>query len=195
MGAALTRGLDYRDPYTGEHAHRVTAYTLMLAHELQLSRTERTLLQAGALLHDIGKIGVPEAVLNKPGELTPDELAQIRAHPTLGCALLQSIRPLAPILPIVRSHHERWDGLGYPDGLAGEDIPRLARIVAVADAFDAMTSDRPYRSGRSVPEALAQIAAAAGTQFDPEIVEAFLSLRSRFAVSVCCPQASAGRSA
>jgi len=175
----LAQTVEMRDQYTGNHTQRVTAYALMLAEELGLSPAERQHIRIGAPLHDIGKIAVADAVLRKPGKLTGDEQAHMQAHAAQGADLLGNIPGLAPMLPIVRHHHERWDGSGYPDGLAGEAIPLLARVVAVADAFDAMTSDRPYRKALSLGDALAELVARAGSHFDPKCVEAFLRLRPR----------------
>jgi putative nucleotidyltransferase with HDIG domain len=172
----LARAVDYRDAYTANHAKRVTDYALLLADALRLSARERCVLKIGALLHDVGKVAIPESILCKPEPLTPSEIDLVRAHPVTGCIMLQSIPALAAVLPIVRSHHERWDGRGYPDGLAGAAIPRLARLVAIADTFDAMTSDRPYRLALAVENALDQIAGGAGTQFDPELADAFVRL-------------------
>ena len=176
---ALAQAVEMRDKYTGGHTQRVTNYSLLLADKLGLPAVDRRRLQIGTPLHDIGKIGVDDAILRKTGKLTPQEYDSMKLHPLLGVSILGSIPGLAPILPIVRSHHERWDGSGYPDGLRGEDIPRLARVVAVADVFDAMASDRPYRASLPLDYAFNELAAKAGSQFDAVIVEAFLQLRPR----------------
>jgi HD-GYP domain-containing protein (c-di-GMP phosphodiesterase class II) len=176
---ALAQTLELRDPYTSGHTQRVTDYSLMLAEELRLPAADRQCLQVAAPLHDIGKIGVDDTILRKQEALTPGEFEHMKTHPAKGASLLETIADLAPVVPIVRSHHERWDGQGYPDGLAGEKIPRLARLVAVADTFDALTYDSPYRKASPLGVALDQIRAGAGTQFDPECAEAFLQLQPR----------------
>jgi HD-GYP domain-containing protein (c-di-GMP phosphodiesterase class II) len=176
---ALAQTLELRDPYTSGHADRVTDYALLLAEELKLSVPERQSLQLATPLHDIGKIGVSDLVLQKQSVLTPEEFEQMKTHPAKGAILLQSIPDLAGLVPIVRSHHERWDGAGYPDGLAGDQIPYLARIIAVADTFDALTFDTPYRVGMPLDVAFKEIREGAGTQFDPDCARAFLRLRSR----------------
>jgi HD-GYP domain-containing protein (c-di-GMP phosphodiesterase class II) len=140
---------------------------------------DRYHLQIGTPLHDIGKIGISDAILRKPSHLTPDEVEYMKTHTTKGAAMIELIPHLAPVLPIVRNHHERWDGQGYPDGLAGSAIPYLARIVAVADAFDAMTTDRPYRPSMPTDQAFKQIHDGAGRQFDPVCARAFLKIRPR----------------
>src|SRR5213079_2508002 len=136
-------------------------------------------LQVGTPLHDVGKIGIEDAILRKPERLTPEEFELMKSHTVKGAAILEPIPALAPVIPIVRSHHERWDGQGYPDRLAREDIPRLARIVCVADAFDAMTSDRPYRKGMPADAGFAEVEKQSGKQFDPECAAAFLEIRER----------------
>src|SRR5205807_8747206 len=133
-----------RDQYTGGHTARVTNYSLLLADQLSLSAGDKELLRIGTPLHDIGKIGIDDAILRKPDRLTPEEFEAMKLHTVKGAEILATVPDLRPVIPIVRSHHERWDGRGYPDALAGKDIPALARVVALADAFDAMTSDRPY---------------------------------------------------
>jgi GAF domain-containing protein len=178
---ALARTVDARDRYTGGHTRRVTDYALCLAEGLRLPAEEVRHIRLGTPLHDIGKIGIPDAILRKPDRLTPDEFEQMQQHPVKGVAILESLPSLRPVLPIVRSHHERWDGRGYPDGLAGTQIAREARVVAVADVFDALTSDRPYRRGLPPAQAFAEIERCAGTQFDPACVQAFLALRSQLA--------------
>jgi HD-GYP domain-containing protein (c-di-GMP phosphodiesterase class II) len=137
------------------------------------------LIRIGTPLHDIGKIGIDDAILRKPDRLTPEEFAVMKTHTVKGAEIVATIPDLHPIIPIVRSHHERWDGNGYPDGLRGEAIPRLARIVAVADAFDAMTSDRPYRKGMEAEVAFAEVQKMSARQFDPECARAFLAMRDR----------------
>lgn len=175
----LAQAIEMRDEYTGGHIQRVTDYSLLLADELKLSATERHCLQVGAPLHDIGKIGIDDAVLRKRDRLTVPEFEHMKSHTVKGAAILQSTPDLEFVIPIVRSHHERWDGQGYPDGLAGADIPWLARLVAVADSFDAMTSNRPYRVGMPLNRAFTEIERNAGAQFDPQCVTAFLRLRPR----------------
>jgi HD-GYP domain-containing protein (c-di-GMP phosphodiesterase class II) len=176
---ALARAVEVRDQYTADHTQRVTDYALMLAEELKLSAAERYHIQIGTPLHDVGKIGVADAILRKPGRLTDDEFEQMKLHTLKGAAILETIPALKPIIPIVRHHHERWDGSGYPDHLASDGIAPMARIVAVADAFDAMTSNRPYRAAMPADAAFAELVARAGTHFDPAVVQAFLRLRAR----------------
>jgi HD-GYP domain-containing protein (c-di-GMP phosphodiesterase class II) len=175
----LARAVEMRDQYTGEHTRRVTDYALLLADALGLPAAERYQLQVGTPLHDIGKIGIDDAILRKPGKLTVGEFEAMKTHTTKGASILTSLLNLAPMIPIVKHHHERWDGAGYPDGLRGEQIPLPARIVAVADAFDAMTSDRPYRRALSIDQAFQELVQAAGTHFDPRCAHTFLQVRAR----------------
>jgi putative nucleotidyltransferase with HDIG domain len=170
---SLANALDARDRYTAGHSQRVSQVALSIARALGLSNEEQECVRVGALLHDIGKIGIPDAVLQKPGVLSDAEFAQIKQHPTIGCQILKGVNGFSPYLPAVEFHHENWDGSGYPRGLHGEETPLAARIVHVADAWDAMTTDRPYRKGFSPSRALAVIRINAGTQFDATIVEAF----------------------
>jgi HD-GYP domain-containing protein (c-di-GMP phosphodiesterase class II) len=187
--AAMSQAVELRDLYTGGHTQRVTRFALLLADAFNLPITERRKIEIGTALHDIGKIGVPDAILHKPGRLTSQEFEQMKTHAAKG-AMLQNIPDLEPILPMVRNHHERWDGQGYPDGLAGEQIPFPARIVALADAFDAMTSDRPYRRGMPVDKAFAELQDHAGKHFDPACVEAFLRMRPQVEAIVTQPARS-----
>jgi putative nucleotidyltransferase with HDIG domain len=170
----LASAIDARDPYTHGHSMRVTVYSVALARAAGLSDEAVDLVRRGSLVHDIGKIGVPDRVLGKAGPLTADEWNLMKRHPGLGHQMLRHLRWAPEVLDIVRSHHERWDGGGYPDGRAGEDIPALARLVAVCDTLDAMTSDRPYRAGFSFIIAAAEIRQMSGTQFDPAMVETFI---------------------
>src|SRR5206468_11616283 len=150
--------VELRDEYTGGHTARVTNYSLLLAQQLNLPQKDQELLRIGTPLHDIGKIGIDDAILRKPARLSPEEFKIMQSHTVKGDAIVSTIPDLHVVRPIVRSHHERWDGTGYPDRLAGENIPLLARIVAVADAFDAMTSNRPYhpdKKGKAPDEAFA----------------------------------------
>ena len=149
----------------------------MLAEHLSMSDADLELIRIGTPLHDIGKIGIDDAILRKPDKLTPEEFEMMKTHTVKGAEIINTVPDLRPILPIVRSHHERWDGKGYPDGLAGEAINALARIVALADAFDAMTSDRPYRKGMAPEVAFSEIEKGAGRQFDPCFAAAFLAIR------------------
>jgi putative nucleotidyltransferase with HDIG domain len=169
---ALAAALDARDPYTAGHSERVSALSVLIGRELKLADADLDVVRLGALLHDIGKIGLSDAVLRKPGPLTPEEFEQIKRHPGLGARILRQVPFLAPHLPIVELHHERPDGRGYPYGLRAEDIPVAARIVHVADAFDAITSARAYRPARGQAEALAELQRFSGSQFDTASVEA-----------------------
>jgi cyclic di-GMP phosphodiesterase len=170
---ALTAALETRDAETHGHSERVLTFSLRLGRELGLDKAEMTALEFGALLHDIGKIGVPDAILRKPAKLDEAEWAKMREHPLHGQAILREIEFLEGAARVVAQHHERWDGTGYPLGLQGCEIDLNARIFAVADAFDAMISDRVYRRGRPYEAAAAELDAWAGRQFDPQIVEAF----------------------
>ncbi len=174
--AALANALEANDEYTSSHARWITDVSLLVGNELRLDRDAMKRLELGALFHDIGKIGIPSQILQKPGPLTDEEFAIVKEHPELGERILAPIDRLADVRPIVRACHERWDGLGYPDGRVGEEIPIEARIVLVCDAFHAMTTDRPYRSRLAADEAIRRLAEASGTQFDPTVVEAFVRL-------------------
>lgn len=173
----LAQAVELRDDYTGGHTARVSKYAELLAQQLGVSHADLQWIRFGTPLHDIGKIGIDDAILRKPGGLTPQEFKIMQSHTVKGAAILGTVPDLAPCIPIVRSHHERWDGRGYPDGLAGESIPRLARIVSVADTFDAMTSDRPYRKGMAAEIAFAEIEKQSGKQFDPACAAAFLAIK------------------
>ena len=172
---ALARAMEAKDQYTADHADTMAEMALAVGRELDLSVAELREVQYGAVLHDIGKIGVPGAILNKPGRLTDDEFAVIANHTVVGESILAKIDYLLPVARIVRSAHERWDGKGYPDGLLATESPQASRIIFVCDAFHAMTSDRPYRAAMPVNEALAELRAHAGTQFDPAVVQAFIA--------------------
>ena len=174
--AALVHALDAREHETSDHSQRVVRYTLAIARHLEMPEPQLEDIGRGALLHDIGKIGVPDSILLKPGPLTNAEWIEMRRHPEVGYRILESIEFLRPAAEIVLSHQERWDGNGYPRGLKGEAIPVGARVFAIADTLDAMTSDRPYRKAVSYADARAEIARCGGTQFDPACVAAFLKL-------------------
>jgi hypothetical protein len=166
--------VDLRDPYTGGHSRRVAELCTGILQELNIKGLEAELIIAAARIHDIGKIAIPDQILHKPGRLTEDELAIMQSHPEQGAALLMRYPDFARGVEIVRHHHERWDGAGYPHGLKGHAIPFGARVIAVADSFDAMTTDRPYRPGMSVQQAVTVLKAGCGEQWDTAIVEAFL---------------------
>ncbi|MCY0877167.1 MAG: HD domain-containing protein [Firmicutes bacterium] len=175
--ATLAAALDARDPYTAGHSVRVAQYAVEIGRKVGLPTPELQNLRKCSLLHDIGKIGVRDSILLKEGRLTEDEFDQMKKHPALGEAILREVQPveaMAPLLPGVRSHHERYDGKGYPDGAAGDDIPLFGRIIAVADAFDAMTSDRPYRKGMPVAKALSILDEGRGSQWDPLFADGFI---------------------
>jgi len=174
---ALANAVDARDPYTAGHSQRVTQYALMIARQMKYSLTEQgawVRLERGARLHDIGKIGVPDAVLQKPGKLTDGEFAKMKEHPVVGFNILSGLKMLTDELVIVRSHHERYDGKGYPDRKKADELPIFAWIASAADAIDAMTSDRPYRKGMSIEVAIDQVRQGAGTHFHPDVAEAVL---------------------
>jgi two-component system cell cycle response regulator len=173
--AQLLRALHQRDPYTGRHSTAVGDLARRIGTRLGMRGGELWMLEQAARLHDVGKIGVPRAILNKPGPLDSDEWEAVRRHAELGADLVARVRGLEPVARFVRSHHERWDGGGYPDGLSADDIPLASRIVAACDAFHAMTSDRPYRAPLEPEEALAELEACAGAQFDPSVVAAIRS--------------------
>jgi HD-GYP domain-containing protein (c-di-GMP phosphodiesterase class II) len=168
--------LALRDVETEGHSRRVAAWTLLLVQRLGMPEDQWLDAELGGLLHDIGKIGIPDAILRKPGKLDAEEWVAMRRHPELGCTILAGIPALRGAYEIVRSHHERWDGAGYPDGLAGDAIPLRARVFAMVDTYDAVTCDRPYRKGRSHAEAVALIQGETGTQFDPRMVQVFAAV-------------------
>jgi putative nucleotidyltransferase with HDIG domain len=171
---ALSNALDVRDSETEGHSRRVVEYMELIIAELPVAPENLSTLRRGALLHDIGKIGVPDNVLRKPAALSDAEWVVMKRHPEHGARIISQIPFLQDVSRIVRHHHERWDGKGYPDGIAAEAIPLGARIFAVADSFDAMTSDRPYRRAMSVKDARVEVARCRGTQFDPNVVDAFV---------------------
>jgi putative two-component system response regulator len=173
---SLALALDARDHYTRGHSEWVAKYSVQIARALSCSDQDVEKLELAALLHDVGKIGVRDSILRKPAKLSREEFAAVQRHPVSSAEIIQPVAYLRELVPAVRHHHERYDGKGYPEGLTGEAIPFSARIITVADAFEAMTSDRPYRKALSFEKAMAEIRRCRGSQFDPVIVEAFLSL-------------------
>lgn len=174
---SLAGALEAKDFYTRGHSDRVAQVAALIGKKMGLSEKELDFMRKGSLLHDIGKIGIKESILLKPGKLTDEEMAHIHSHPARGYDICSPLRSISPCLPIIRSHHERMDGQGYPDGLKGEKIPLMARITAVADAFDAMTTDRPYRKGMSSKEALKIMENEIGSgQWDPKIVKILIEV-------------------
>jgi len=167
---ALALAIEAKDQTTGEHLQRVRVYAMELARELQLSEDETEALQAASVLHDIGKLAVPEHIISKPGKLTPEEFEKMKIHPIVGAEILEQVDFPYPVVPIVRAHHEKWDGSGYPNGLAGEDIPIGARILSAVDCLDALASDRQYRRALPLDEAMAKVASESGISFDPRVV-------------------------
>ena len=170
---ALSNAVEARDAYTGKHAERVAAYGLAIARAVGMDVADEPQLEFGFLLHDIGKVAVPDAVLFKPESLSAEEFELVAHHPEVGSEILRHVDFLEEATLIVRHHHERWDGRGYPDGLSGEQIPLAARVFAVADALDALTTDRPYRDAVRWDQARTEIRRASGTQFDPAVIEAY----------------------
>ena len=176
---ALSNAVEARDAYTGKHAERVTHFANEIGRELGLPTPGTPEIEFGFLLHDVGKLAIPDAILFKPGPLTSDERTQMSQHTIVGAEIMRDIEFLAEASKVVRSHHERWDGNGYPDGLAGEQIPLNARVFAVADVFDALTTNRPYRVALSFPQARAMIDEQLGSHFDPRVVTAFRRIDDR----------------
>lgn len=171
---SLADAIEQRDPYTGGHTQRVTLYSQTIAKYLQLKPPERKWLKITSVLHDIGKIGIEDQILKKPERLSPQEFEMIKRHSEIGAKIVEHIRQLKEIIPGVKYHHEQINGKGYPDGLMGKDIPVLAKIVAVADTYDAMTTDRPYRNAMEKEGAIEELKRCSGTQLDKEVVEAFI---------------------
>lgn len=176
IAKALAQAIEAKDPYTHGHSSRVVEYAVSIAQKLDLPEEEKELLKYAAMLHDIGKIGVKGIVLNNPNSLTGEEYVEIKKHPLVGEGIIQPIELLQPIRPLIRHHHEWYNGKGYPDGLSGENIPLGARILAVADTYDAMKSDRPYRKALTEETAIRELKRGSGTQFEPKLVEVFLGI-------------------
>ena len=173
---ALARAIDAKDGTAENHIRRVQIYATAVARELGMSELEVQAVKTAALLHDIGKLAVPDHILSKPGPLTPEEFQKVQAHPQVGADIIATVPFPYPVAPLILSHHERWDGRGYPLGLKGEDIPLAARIFAIVDVWDAITSDRPYRAAWDVEKALTHIKTETGKHFDPHVVELFTRL-------------------
>jgi len=171
---SLAYAIDAKDQYTQGHSQKVSAYAALLAEALGMAETEVEELRLAAVLHDVGKVGIPENILNKSGPLNPDEWETMKSHVTFGGKLLEPLGPLARVRDMVLHHHEFFDGSGYPEMLAGSSIPIGARIITIADSYDTITSDRSYKKGRTADEALAEVERCANTQFDPELVAAFV---------------------
>jgi HD-GYP domain-containing protein (c-di-GMP phosphodiesterase class II) len=176
---SLADAIEKRDPYTGGHTQRVTLYSSAIGRCLQLNSMERKSLKFVAVLHDIGKIGIEDQILKKPNRLSSEEFNMIKHHSNMGAEIIEHIRQLREIVPGVKYHHEMIDGKGYPDGLRGESIPLLAKIVAVADTYDAMTTDRPYRKALGKEVAIGELKKCSGTQFDSKVVEAFIEAHQK----------------
>jgi putative nucleotidyltransferase with HDIG domain len=172
----LAATIEARDPYTYGHSRKVSSYAVSLAEAIGLSSDKVAVVSTAALLHDIGKIGIPDEVLNKVDKLEPEAWELIHVHPKLSTTIVGHVVSLVSCLPAILHHHERWDGGGYPAGLKGEAIPVEARVLAIADAFDAMTSSRPYRSKLSYKKVLKELKSCSGSQFDPKLVDAFLPI-------------------
>src|ERR1700730_7804140 len=168
---ALALAIEAKDQTTGDHLQRVRIYAMELARDLGLTEDETEALQAASVLHDIGKLAVPEHIISKPGKLTPEEFEKMKIHPIVGAEILEQVNFPYPVVPIVRAHHEKWDGSGYPNGLQGEAIPIGARILAAVDCLDALASDRQYRKALPLDDAMAKVASEAGISFDPRVVE------------------------
>lgn len=173
---SLTEAINVKDNYTAGHVDRVGEYALAIAHEINLDEETIEVIKQGAVLHDVGKIGIPESILNKPGKLTDEEFAIMKTHPAVSAQIVKPLGVSVHIMNAIKHHHERLDGRGYPDGLKGEEISLEARILSVADSYDAMVTDRPYRKGLSQEIAIGELRKNSGTQFDPAVVEAFLKV-------------------
>ena len=173
---ALAMAVEAKDPYSAGHSKRVGHYSRRIAQELRLGEETEKIIQEAGVLHDVGKIGIKDAILLKASTLTEEEVRVMRQHPVIGEAILKPVRSLGKISDVIRHHHECYDGSGYPFHLKGEAIPLMARVLTVADTYDAMVTDRPYRKRMSVEQAKAELQKCAGTQFDPQVVEAFLRI-------------------
>ena len=171
----LAAAIDAKDPYTRGHSERVSSYSMAISRHLGLNQEEVFRVHIAAILHDVGKLGVRESILNKPGGLSDEEFEVMRQHPSIGAQIMSPIRMLKDIIPGIRNHHETWDGTGYPDSLEGEQIPMVARIIGVADTFDAMTTNRPYQQAMTLDYVLAKMRSMSGSRFDPVVVEAFMA--------------------
>ena len=171
----LAAAIDAKDPYTRGHSERVARYSIGIGKNLGLSEKEMRNLRISALLHDVGKIGIDDRILRKPGALSDDEFEVMKGHPAKGAAIMSGVAQLIDIVPGMKYHHEKWSGGGYPDGLAGEQIPVQARIVAIADTFDAMTTNRPYQKAMELGYVVEKIKSFAGTRFGPHVVDAFVN--------------------
>jgi putative nucleotidyltransferase with HDIG domain len=178
----LAEVIDHRDPYLLAHSKKVAQYSVGIAKQMGMHPKQVELIRKACLLHDIGKLGIREAILLKPGSLSKEEFDIIKLHPLYGAKILEAMRVMHRFIPIVRNHHESYDGKGYPDGLRGQKIPIEARIVALADTVDAMSSDRPYRKALSMDLILQEIENHAGTQFDPQVVEAFIAFNKSYSM-------------
>ena len=177
---AIVEAVDAKDPYTKGHSARVVEYSLLIGEALaDISKDELKQLEVSAILHDVGKIGVPDKILGKTGKLTPVEYAYMQRHSEFGSAIIEPIAKLRELIPNIMHHHERFDGKGYPDGLKAERIPLFARIICIADSFDAMTTDRPYRKKRNTQKALDELEKQSGTQFDPKLTKIFIMVCKR----------------
>ncbi|UCG53624.1 MAG: HD domain-containing protein [Candidatus Latescibacterota bacterium] len=172
----LVRAIQARDQYTSGHSARVSRYALLIAEKYGLSTREKHHLYLASMLHDIGKIGIPDRLLNRPGDLAEEEIEQVRSHVKMGASMLKALGEMHPVVPLILHHHEAYDGSGYPDGLKGEQIPLMSRVLSVADTYDAMTSDRPYRQAMSKADAIAELKRCSGTSFDPKVVNVFLEI-------------------
>jgi len=189
---SLVNALEAKDEYTRGHSERVAFWSLLIADLLGLSPKDKEQIHRGALLHDIGKIGLRIDLLARAGKLTSEEWEEVKIHPVVGKKILEPIEFLSPVMPIILYHHERWDGKGYPFGLSGTEIPLFARIVAIADAFEVMITDRPYRPALSLSEAKQELRRCAGKQFDPDIVSSFLNYLEPYRETQDLPQPSLG---
>jgi len=176
---SMLKALQLKDDYTFGHSLRVAFYSLALGKEVGLSETELYELEVAALFHDIGKIGVPDHILNKPARLEENEFLKMKKHPEQSAEILEGFKPFEKVAMFAKHHHERFDGRGYPDGMKGEDIPYFSRIILIADTFDAMTSTRPYRKGLPYKVAFDELNEFAGTQFDPDLVKSFVSAMTK----------------
>ncbi len=173
---ALSNAVEARDAYTGKHAERVTAYGMEIARRLGSALSDSPEIEFGFLLHDIGKVGIPDAILFKPSALSDKERALMQQHPVIGAEIVSAVEFLGEAAGVVRSHHEHWDGRGYPDRLAGNEIPLAARVFSVADVLDALTTTRPYRPALALTEAREMIVSESGGHFDPQVIEAFRTI-------------------